>query len=254
MPTEHVPRKDLDNERFLNLRRATERIAGVLNKRLNAHLSVLQPLFAPPRVLGIHVRSTMKDDVPGSDRAFAKLQHRYASVCERPFNLRKELTTPLPPISNKLECTPYQYVIQTGGDEGKQTTVTSPTRYVLSYGSEFSLNRLREVMSGTESRRSEEMKESLVSHLCVGITLEKFPALKALLEDLRYEVETLKIDDLGGLPVVMLTAPLKTFLPPDDFIHEVTQLSGIPAFQEIIDPEAIENMHDPLKDTLRQYL
>jgi hypothetical protein len=31
----------------------------------------------------------------------------------------------------------------------------------------------------------------------------------------------------------------------------VTQLSGIPAFQEIIDFDAPENMPDPLKETLK---
>jgi hypothetical protein len=43
-------------------------------------------------------------------------------------------------------------------------------------------------------------------------------------------------------------------LPPDDFIFQVTQLSGIAAFQEIIDLDAVENITDPLKDNLRNLI
>jgi hypothetical protein len=64
-------------------------------------------------------------------------------------------------------------------------------------------------------------------------------------------VETRELADLGGLPVVTLKIPLETFLPPDDFILQITQLSGIPAFQEIINSEAIEKIPDPLQKTLR---
>jgi len=61
-----------------------------------------------------------------------------------------------------------------------------------------------------------------------------------------------KLEDLGGLPVVILKAPIESFLPSDDFILKITQLSGIPAFQEIIDLDAVEKMPDPLRKTLQQ--
>jgi hypothetical protein len=254
MTIEDVPRKDLDNEAFLNLRQTTGKIADGLTKRLQAHLSVLKPLFIPRKLLGTYVKSGSKQDVLGSDKAFATLQQRYAAICEKPFGLRKELTPPLPVISDQLTCTPYQYNVSLGEDGKKTIMINSPTRYILSYESECSINRLKGMVAGTESRRTEDVKQSLINHLCMGIMLEQFPALKKLLQDLRYNVETQKIDTLGGLPVVILTVPLHTFLPSDKFITEVTQLSGIPAFQEIIDSDAVENMDDPLKDTLRQYL
>jgi len=43
---------------------------------------------------------------------------------------------------------------------------------------------------------------------------------------------------------------IDTFLPHDAFILQVTQLSCIPAFQEIIDPDALEILSNPLKDEL----
>jgi hypothetical protein len=84
--------------------------------------------------------------------------------------------------------------------------------------------------------------------------LEYFPDLSRLLEDLRYQAETKALGDLGGLSVVVLKAPVETFLPPDDFILQITQLSGIAAFQEIIDREAVENIPDSLKESLKNLL
>jgi hypothetical protein len=63
-----------------------------------------------------------------------------------------------------------------------------------------------------------------------------------------------QVEELGELPVVILKAPLESFLPSDDLILQITQLSGIPAFQEIIDPDAVENMRDPLKDEIKAAL
>jgi len=90
--------------------------------------------------------------------------------------------------------------------------------------------------------------------LALVVFLKYFPAVGQLLSDLRYRVEVETLPDLGGLPVVILTSPLSTFLPANDFILQVTQLSGIAAFQEIIDREAIEQVPDLLKDSLRDLL
>ncbi len=106
------------------------------------------------------------------------------------------------------------------------------------------------MLSGNEPFQAEDVIRSFVDHLVLVIFLEKFPSLKQILEDLRYNVSVEELDELGGLQVVVARAPLDTFLPPDDFILQITQLSGVPAFQEIIDLEALGNMPDPLKESL----
>lgn len=254
MPIPSVPRKDLDNAEFLNLRQTTEKIAGFLNKRIKTHLAVLKPLFDPQQLLGSYVRSTSNKDVPVSDKAFAMLQQRYATVAEKAFGFRKELSVPIPAISAQLTCTPYQYELHLDKNRDKSTLVTSPTQFILAYENECSPNRLVEMVAGTESRRVEEMKQSVLNHLCMGIILEQIPRLKELLQDLRYNVEIRTISDLGGMPIVLLSIPLQTFLPSDTFIVEVTQLSGIPAFQEIIDFDSVKNMNDPLKNAFEGFL
>ena len=110
------------------------------------------------------------------------------------------------------------------------------------------------MLSGAEGRQPDDMRQAILSHLALVLFLEQFPALTNLLTDLRYTVGIEKFADLGGLPAVILTAPLETFLPPDDFIVEITQLSGIPAFQEIIDMDAVKNIPDPLQDALQELI
>ena len=254
MMESNITRKSLDNKEFLHLRQSTDKIASALTQRLKDHLTTLRPLFIPRKLLGTYIKSSSLEEVNGSDRAFARLQEQYGLICEEPFKIPKKLQTPLPAISNTLESAPYQYMLALGGDTAKEVKITAPTRFIISFQSECPLSRLRAMLSGAEGRQPDDMRQAILSHLALVLFLEQFPALTNLLADLRYTVEIEKIADLGGLPAVILTAPLETFLPPDDFIVEITQLSGIPAFQEIIDMDAVKNIPDPLQDALQELI
>ncbi len=245
-----VKRKDLDNQEFLKLRQATETISNVLTKRLKTHLDILKPLFLPRKLLGTYIKSAFRDEVAGSDKSFATLQERYAAICEKPFKLPKKLKAPLAPIANQLEVTPYTYPLQVEGADSKVIQITSPTKWILSYRSDCPIPRLKAMLSGNEPPQTDDMTRALIDHLVLVIFLEKFPYLKQILEDLRYSINIEELEELGGLQVVVARAPVETFLPSDEFILQITQLSGVPAFQEIVDLEALENMTDPLKDSL----
>jgi len=251
---ERIFRKQLNNEEFLKLRQATEKIAQLLTKRLKGHLEVIKPLFIPRILLGNYIKSALMDEVPGTDKAFAELQEMYGTICEKPFALPRKLTPPLPPILNQLDTVPFQYSLFLEESEDKTVSITSPTQWILSYRSECPLNRLKAMALGMEPRQPDEMRQTIINHLALFVFLKHFPALNQLFEDLRYQVETKELADLGSLPVVILKAPVETFLPPDDFILQITQLSGIAAFQEIIDPEAVKKITDPLKEALRSLI
>lgn len=251
---ESTSRKSLNNEEFLRFRQATDKVAQLLSKRLKGHLEVIRPLFLPRILLGNHMKSAYTEEIPGTEKAFAELQEWFGKICENPFGLPKKLQPPVPPIPYYLEMIPYQYPLPLGGTENKPITITSPTQWILSYRNECPLDRLKAMVSGKETRQPDEMKQTLINHLTLFIFLKHFPALNQLLEDLRYQVETRELGELGGLPVIMLRAPVETFLPPDDFILQITQLSGVAAFQEIIDPEAVEKIPDPLKESLKSFI
>ncbi len=249
MSEQNISRKDLDNQEFLKLRQATGKIAAELDKRLQRHLTTLRPLFTPRKLLGTYIKSSSQQEIHGSEKAFAELQEIYSSICETPFQLPKKLQTPIPPLSNIIESTPLEYTLATEGDK-EDITISSPTRFLLSYQSECPLKRIQAMLNGKEARQAEEMRHGLLGYIILSVFLETFPALCTLLEDLRYQVEIVKLEQFGGLPVVLISTPLTTFLPNDGFIQEVTQLSGIPAFQEIIDLDALESMPDPLYNLL----
>jgi hypothetical protein len=251
MDPKEIERKSLDNQEFLKLRSATEKISAELLKRVKRHLNILRPLFVPRKLLGTYVRSGTMEEVPGSDKAFAELQERFASVAQKPFGLPSKLKTPLAPIPNQLEAAPFQYSLHSEGSPDKAITITTSAKWLISFHSDCSLGRLKAMLAGEEPKQPEDMKQAVIHHLLPVIFLHRFNDVAGLLEDLRYVVRTEEIAELGGLPVVTLEAPLKTFLPPDDFIQQITQLSGIPAFQEIIDLEAINSLTDPLKESIK---
>jgi hypothetical protein len=246
-----IIRKDLDNEEFIQLRKNTEKIAELINKQLKGHLSILKPLFNPVKLLGTYLKSANMDDVPGSDKAFAKLQEQFAAMCEKPFGLPKKLQTPLPPISKQLVAMPFKYDLFMGGNKDKATTIVSATRWVLSFQSECPYSRLKAMVTGAETRQPDDMKQAIVEHLTIAAMMETFKELPQLLADLRFETQIQPLKDLGGLPVVILKSPIQSFLPSDEFMLNITQLSGIPAFQELVDLGALENMVDPLKEALQ---
>lgn len=250
---DEIQRKNLeDTSEFFQLRQATEKISEVLNKRLRDHLSVVQSLFIPRRLMGTYIKSTSNDEVPGSEKVFAELAEMYAAVCEQPFGLPKKLSAPLPPISNKIDGTSYQYSLNTGSGTEKITKITCPTRWILSYQSKTSLGRVRKMLAGDdETPQPDEIRQTIIDHLVMVLFLKRFPALRQLLEDLRYTVEVMHLADLGGLPVIILQAPVVSFLPPDDFINNVTMMSGIQEFKELVDLEALNNIPDPLQDVLK---
>lgn len=252
--SEKISRKNLTNEEFLKLRQTTEKIDQVLNKRLRSHLDIIRPLFIPRILLGNFVKSAYTDEIPGTQKAFTELQEWYAKICEKPFGLPKKLQPPLSPISHQLEMTPFQYPLSLEGARDRSINITSPVKWILSYQSDCPFNRLKAMALGMESRQPDEMRQGLISHLTMVIFLRRFPILNQLFEDLRYQPEIIELSDLGGLPVVILKAPVETFLPPDDFILQVTQLSGIAAFQEIIVLEAVENIADPFKENLKNLI
>jgi hypothetical protein len=251
---ERIKRISLDNEQFLKLRQSTEKVSAALSKRLARHLEALRLLFIPRRLLGSYVKSASMEEVAGAEKAFATLQERYAAVCERTFGLSRKLQPPLSITSNQLEITPFQYALDIAAPAERSVTIACPTQWIVSYGSDCPLDRLRAMITGKETRQQEAMQQALINHLIPGVFLNYYPGLAHLLEDLGYQVENRELADLGGLPVFLLRAPVETFLPPDDFILQITQLSGIAAFQEIIDPEAIEKIPDPFQRILRNLI
>ena len=84
--------------------------------------------------------------------------------------------------------------------------------------------------------------------------LAKFPGITRLLKDLRYDIKIDMCSGLGDLPLVTITSVLPSFRPKNDILLAATRLSGIPAFVELIDFDAVSKLEDRLKAQIEEKL
>jgi hypothetical protein len=246
--------KSLTFEQLVDLRAKTEAVAQLLQTQLRAHLETLRPLFSPRRVFGKYVGG--KEEIAGAEKAFAQLRTQFQAVCGRPFSLPPELEQDvLSDIDGRLELFPWEYTHDaTHQNETRTLTITSPLRWVLTFSSGYTLSQLRQTLAGQQERRSDYVRQFVLSALVMRLLLEKFPGIGQVLTDLRYQVGTDACPGLGDLPLVTISACLSSFRPADDLILTATRFSGVPAFIELVDIATVPTLQDPLKLRLEQML
>jgi hypothetical protein len=241
-------------EQLAKLREQTEAMAGLLRNRLQGHLETLRPLFAPRRLLGKYV--DRKEDVAGSEKAVAQVREQFKEVCGAPFSLTPELDNDvLAGIDSRPRLYPWEYTYEaTGEGEPRSLIIASPVRWVLTYGSGYTLSQLRQAVAGKHERRSDDIRQFVVNALVMHLFLAKYPRIAELLTDLRYPVQVDKCPGLGALPLVTLSACLPSFRPADNLILMATRFSGVSNFVELIDVEAVHTLEDPLKLRIEELL
>jgi hypothetical protein len=246
--------KDIELGQVAQLRSTSQKISQYLHKRLVAYLTTLTPLFAPRRILGEFMQSAFEGKVPGADKNIAEVQEHYKKLIGKPFELPSKLTTPLPAIRNQLEIYPWEYAYQVGQAGSQIITITSPVQWALSYPSGYSLSRLRAARLGKEAQRPEEIKQFIVNALTMHLLVTQSPGIRQIMEDLRFPLSMEEAPELGELPLVVIHSTIPAFRPQDEIIQTVTQLSGTPAFEEIIDVEAIAGLEDPFKQQVAEFI
>jgi len=244
---------DLDG--LLEYRDITERIAGFLNKRLKGHLGVLSSLLAPGRLLGKHV-GARDSAAPRADEALTELAEKFKQSCGTPFHLKPDLDEEtLTSIGSKIEVYPYEYNYEAKSSKGgKRVSMTSPARWVVTYGSEHSLSQLRTVLSTPGDRRMQPIKQFVVNALTFQVTLGRNAPVAQLLNDLRYEISVQPLPGLENLPQVIIGMQVPSFRPPDDLLLTAIRLSGVASFIELIDTDAVKRMEDPLRQQIEGLL
>jgi hypothetical protein len=233
-------------EKLPDLRRKTETVSRFLQQQIAAHLETLRPLLAPDRIFGKQAGG--KTDVVGTEKAMLELQQSYKPFSRPPYDLPGTIDTSwLTLVGSTLELHPWEY---THSVQGKAILMTSPVRWVVNYRTNYNFAQVKAVLSGKESVRPEYLRQFVVNMLVLQIALNRNPGLVQLFHDLRYEVKTESPPELKGLPVVTITSTLNSFRPADDLISAATAFSGVPAFIELLDTEAILQSMDPLQAKL----
>jgi hypothetical protein len=240
---------DLEPAKLLDLHDLTREVAQASLRRLKAQVEAMAPLFRPRRFLGDHIDGAGKEAVPAADRNLADLEQLYARVAVKPFDLRPELRTPLESVATQLQFDEWEYTHAAETDRGWQSIrVTAPLTWMVSFASPYSLGTLRGVVAGS-GRRDAEAVRAFVLHACLIHELfSKIPALAELLGALRYKVEVRKSSQLGDLPLVTISAPFRTFRPPDKLVAMAAGLAGGVTFSEVLDVESVRDWPDLLRD------
>jgi hypothetical protein len=239
--------EESSTSKLLYLRKVTRAVSEYLSSQLHEQLQTIAPLLRARRLLGDYIESGNPEPVIDAEKNFNALNHLFARVSGKPFDLPRPLRPPLKPVALSLEAYPweYKYEIRTR-DASKTITVTSPVRWVISYASGFSLARLSRGAAGREEQKKEDVRDFVVRCCLMSLMLQKYPGIRSLLEALRWQVSEETMPGLGELPLTTLSAPLQTMLPPDDLILESTELVGLPQFEEVADIDALMRIPDPL--------
>jgi hypothetical protein len=235
---------------LLGLRKTTRAIADVVRAQLQAYLETLTPLFHPKVVLGDYIQGGQKESTRRADKAFKELQALYQTVAaSKPFNLPRELTIPLNVPSAGIEITPVDYVhaVQTRS-ASRAITVRSPLAWVLTY-SGFAPSRLPELLNN-RLRQGNDLQHFVLSYLLMHVVTTNQPGLLQVFDALRFPVSTITLPDFASLPVTRIGIGISTTRPPDGVLLESAELTGMDAFEEVVDVEDISRLSDPLKERL----
>jgi len=250
-----APAAALNIEQLLHLHTLTKEVSKYCCKQLRGYLDTMALLFRPRRVLGDAMEGAERESVGGSDRTVTELRELYRRVALDPFDLRRELELPLESVSTQMALYEWEYLHSAKTDAGWRTIkVTSPLTWVVTYTSTYSLSMLRQVMAGKQERDAEGVRSFVLRSCLMHLQFMKLPELKALFEGLRYQVEVRKSPQLGELPLVTVSAPVRTVRPANELLLAATGLSGRTGFEEVIDDDQAARIPDPLQAQILRVL
>jgi hypothetical protein len=234
---------------LLVLRKLTRSIADVLRAQLMEHLATLTPLLQPQGVFGEYIQGTQREPSPRADQAFKELKALYETISPaKPLNLRRELSPPFPFTNLSLEITPVDYVHVVQTETGaRKITVRSPLTWTLTYGG-FTPPRLQEVLD--QQLRGDELQKWILSFLLIHLVVKYRPGVVQLMGGLRFPVTMSISPDFGELPMTRIGIGISTTRPSDDVVLESAELTGMDAFEEVVNVEDIPRLQDPLKERL----
>lgn len=238
---------------LLVLRKVTRAIAETVRAQMTEHLATLSPLLRPKVVLGDYIDGGAKESTKRADKAFKELQALYEQIgATKPYALPRELSLPLRIAGvGGLEITPvdYPHVIQVGS-ETRTITVRSPLTWTLSYAG-FAPTRLPDLLK-SKLRGGDELSHFVLNYLTMHVVTTNSPGLLQVLEALHFPITSTVVPEFGPLPITRIGVSIATRRPSDTVILETAELTGVDAFEEVVNIDEIEQLADPLKDRLLQ--
>jgi hypothetical protein len=231
-------------------RKLTRAIADVVRAQMTEYLVAFAPLLRPKSVLGDYVEDGSKESTRRSEKAFKELQALYENVAgSKPFNVPRELALPIRLAGTGVEITPVDtpHVVQ-AGSATRTIMVRSPLTWTLSYAG-YAPTRLPELLRD-KLRTGDDLGQLVVSYLLMRVVTSNSPALMSAFEALHFPISTTTVPDFGPLPITRIGFAISTRRPADDVILQSAELTGMDAFEEVVNVEDLSRLRDPLKDRL----
>jgi hypothetical protein len=234
-------------EQLGRLHAITQRVEKTCRSQLWSYLEAMAPLFRPRRVLGNNMEGAGTETVAQADQNLNDLREMYFKACGRPFDLRKELKTPLESVPAQLQLHQWEYLHEIEAPEGKRIVkVARPLTWVLSYNSTYNYAIVRQLLTDKQDRDAESMRSFVLRACLMSLMFSKLRELTTLLEGLRYQVEVKRSVLFGELPLVTLSMPFPTVRPSDELLLRAEQFTGRSDFVEVLDVDQAERVADPL--------
>ena len=233
-------------------RKLTRAIAEIARAQMTEHLATLAPPLRPRHVLGDYVEDGVKESTRRSDKAFKELQALYEGIAStKPFNLPRELSLPLRLTGSGLEITPVDtaYTIQSGSDV-RTIMVRSPLTWTLTY-SGYSPTRLPELIK-SKLRAGEELTHLVLGYLLLHVVVTNSPGLMNVFEALHFPIASTTLPEFGPLPITRIGPAISTTRPSDEIILQSAELTGMDAFEEVVNADDLLRLADPFKDRLME--
>lgn len=241
-----------NTQSLLALRKLTRAIADIVRAQMTEYLAAFAPLLRPKLVLGDYVEDGSKESTRRSEKAFKELQALYEAVsAAKPFNISRELTLPLRLAGTGVEITPVDtaHVIQQGSDS-RTIMVRSPLTWTLTYAG-YAPTRLPELLKA-KLQTGDELWHLVVSYLLLHVVTTNSPALMRAFEALHFPITTTTLPEYGPLPITRIGFAISTGRPSDDVILQSAEVTGMDAFEEVVNVRDLSGLRDPLKERLME--
>lgn len=248
-------RGPLSTEQLPFLRKATDAVSSYLHDSTSNLVNVLRPALMPHRLLGQHIEHPGNMRVAGEEKAWTKLAGAYKRVANKLTGLPSELKSPLPPIDSAVHLHPWEYVHKAPSGSGEQRIiVVCPTKWVVSYGTALSYSQFRQAMETEYASQAKQVQQFVISALLIGDLIRSVRGLDPLLGSLRLSLGEETAPELPTLTFTTISSLVSSALPADEVVVSTTQLTGVPRFTELIEPESVSQMVDPLRIDLERLI
>ena len=99
-------------------------------------------------------------------------------------------------------------------------------------------------------RDAGDLQRFVLSYLVMHLLTTQDPGLMQIFDALHFPITSTKSPQFGELPITRIGLPVTTTRPSDAVVIESAELTGMDAFEEVVNIEDLKRLADPFRDRL----